>query len=473
MAKKNNRRDFLNKLGIGCASIGATSLLSGITNLGLVNSAAAANANNSFFNPSNNDYKALVCILLAGGNDSFNMLIPRGTTEYNEYAQSRTNVAIPQNQILPINPNTSDGKQYGVHPSMPKIQSLFEAGNLAFISNIGALVYPTTMSDFNTGFNLPEGLFSHSDQQKHWQTSLPQDRQALTGWGGRMADILRYNNASQSISMNLSLSGLNQFQLGDEIQPYSILRTGSGAVQISGSTSNNFYNTIKRQTLDSLLEENYINVLDQAFQNTITNSNGNSFEFSGAINSVAPFTTTFADTNLSESLQMVAKTIAARDVLNVSQQTFFISFGGWDTHDYIIDDHAELLATLDDAMDSFYSVLAELGLENNVTTFTMSDFGRKLVSNGDGSDHGWGGNVMVMGGAVNGKDIYGSYPDLYLGSPLDTGTGRFIPTTSCDEYFAELALWFGASSADLYQIFPNITNFWTPNSTNYPIGFMS
>lgn len=469
MANKYNRRHFLQQLGLGCASVGATTLLSSITNLGLINSAAAANS--SIYNQQN-DYKALVCIMLAGGNDSFNMLVPRGVSEYEQYATTRTISAIPQTDLLPITPINSDGKEYGLHPNLTSVKSLFDEGNLAFVSNIGSLVQPTNLSGYNSDNNLPKGLYSHSDQQIHWQTSVPNDGNAL-GWGGRMADILRFSNTNQNISMNISLEGVNRFQSGQFVQPYSITSSGGGAVSLNNATSTNAYEILKRQSLESLLEVEYANALDKAYNQTIKDANANSFEFSGAINAVADFNTVFDDSNLSKDLSMVAKTIASRGTLSMNKQIFFVSLGGWDTHFNTIDNHATLVSTLDSALKSFYDVLVELGVENNVTTFTVSDFGRKLQSNGSGNDHGWGGNVMVMGGSVNGQNIYGEYPELYVGSSLDTGGGRIIPTTSCDEYFAELAMWYGASHSDLYQILPNIGNFWTPNSITNPIGFMS
>jgi len=464
--KHYKRRDFLSTLGLGCASVGATTLLSGITNMGLLNAAAAANA------PvyTQNGYKALVCILLSGGNDCYNMLIPRGMSEYTDYANIRTNLKIPQEDLLPLNPLNPDGKLYGLHPSMPKIQGMFEAGQLSFIANVGALVAPTTLTTFNGDQNLPLGLFSHSDQRQHWQTSIPQDRNAL-GWGGRLADILHTNNANQNISMNISLDGNNTFQRGNIIQEYAIEPKDSGSISINGSTNNNFYESMKRQTLDNLLDINYQNILETAYSNSVIGSKANSLEFSTAIDNGIPFNTSFEDDKLSERLKMVAKTIAARDVLNVSNQTFFVQLGGFDTHDNILVEHADLMTALDDALKSFYDALVELGVENDVTTFTISDFARKLISNGNGSDHAWGGHTIVMGGAVNGQNIYGQYPNLYLGNSLDTGNGRLIPTTSCDEYFAELAMWFGASASDLEHILPNIGNFWTPGGSQ-PIGFM-
>ncbi len=467
----HNRRDFLSSLGLGCASVGATTLLSGITNMGLLH--AAASANRSWVNtPVNGNYKALVCILLAGGNDSFNTLIPTDSSSYNEYAAVRTNVAIPKADILPLNPLNSNGRSLGLHPSLSKTKALFDQEKLSLIANIGAIVEPTSLNDFNIGNNLPVGLFSHSDQQNHWQTSVPQDRNAV-GWGGRLADILSQNNMNQDISMNISLDGLNQFQTGNTVQPFAIQDVGTGSVAITGSDSNSFYQSMKRQTLDNILDVSYQNVLEQAYSNSIVGSKSNSLSFGSAIASGTPISTIFGSDKLSSRLNMVARTIAARDTLGVTNQTFFVQLGGFDTHDDIINEHALLLSTLDNAMHSFYSAMEELGLENDVTTFTISDFARKLVSNGDGSDHGWGGHAMVMGGAVQGKRIFGQYPDLYLGNPLDTGAGRIIPTTSCDEYFAELALWFGASSGDLTEILPNITNFYDPSSSTMPIGFMS
>lgn len=468
---KYNRRSFINQMSKGCAAMGATTLLSGITNMGLLN--AAASANRPFMPiPQSSNYKALVCILLSGGNDSYNMLIPKGTDEYAEYAAIRSDLAIPQADLLAINPLNPDGKEYGLHPNMPNIQNLFETGELSFLANVGSLIEPTTLASFQLAQNLPLGLFSHSDQKTHWQTSVPQDRNAL-GWGGRLADILHQNNNNQEVSMNISLSGINIFQKGNTLREYAIQNSGSGSVSISGSTSTWIYQTLKRETLDNLLDVTYQNVLKTAYSNTVNEATGNSISFSAAIDNGTPFTTVFGEDTFSKNLEMVAKTIAARNQLDVSNQTFFIELGGFDTHDNFQLEHASLLSQLDNGLKSFSEAMIELGLNNDVTTFTISDFARKLISNGNGSDHAWGGHALMMGGAVNGQHIYGAYPDLYEGNSLDTGGGRIIPTTSCDEYFAELALWFGASSADLYQIFPNITNFWTPTSGSMPLGFMT
>lgn len=474
MRKNINRRAFLNRIGLGCAHVGAVSFLSGMTNMGLLQAAASANRSWVTTAPANGNYKALVCILLSGGNDSFNMLVPKDNDSYNDYAATRTNLAIPQNDLLSINPlNISGGKEFGLHPSMPKIQQLFESEKLSFVSNVGTLVRPTNMTDYQTYTDLPLGLYSHSDQVNHWQTSVPDDRFAL-GWGGRLADILHSNNSNQDFSMNISLKGHNLFQRGDEILPYTASTNSNGSVLLNKATNTGFYETLKRETIDNILELNYSNALEQAYAGIVSGAKSSSVEFDTAISQGDPIVTVFdEEDSFQKQLKMAARIMAARNVLNVSNQTFYIQLGGFDAHDNNLLEHATLLSRLDNALDNFQLALEELGLEDSVTTFTISDFGRKLVSNGDGSDHAWGGNALVMGAAVNGKQIIGEYPELYLGNSLDTGGGRLIPTTSTDEFYAELALWFGASESDLTNILPNLSNFWIPGQGTTPLGFMS
>jgi len=464
---KLSRRKFLGKVSMGCAALGVTPLYSGVTNLGLMNAAAAANR--SPF--ARNNYKALVCIMLQGGNDSFNMLVPRGQSEHQEYATSRGNLALAQNELLPINPTNVSGMQLGLHPSLRNVQNLFENGNAAFVANVGALVEPTTLASYQDDLNLPVGLFSHIDQRNHWQTSVPQNVDNL-GWGGRLADILYTNNNNNDVSMNISLDGVNVFQRGKTLKEFAISYKDTGSVLLNGTGTNDFYNNLKRQTLDNLLDQTYHNILKTAYANTITDSNNSSFSFSSAIAGVPDFTTEFADDDLSRKLLMVARTIAARNTLDVCNQTFFVKIGGWDGHDDLLVEHADLLSQMDAAIGSFQAAMEEIGIQDNVVGFTMSDFGRKLISNGDGTDHAWGGHSLVFGNPVAGQKIYGQYPELFLGNDLDLGGGRLIPTTSCDEYFAELALWFGASSSDLDQILPNIGNFWTPTPQG-PLGMFS
>ncbi len=468
-----SRRKFLGQLG--CTGLGMTTFLSGITNLGLMNAAAASNMP-IYMPPSCSDYKALVCLSLSGGNDSYNMLLPSGTDEYNEYAAVRTNQSLNQADLLGINPNTSDGKEYGLHPNLTNLQSLFENGNAAFIANVGTLVQPTDLSSYGTEQNLPLGLYSHLDQLNHWQTSVPQSRNTI-GWCGRLADLLYSVNDNQNISMNITLNGTNIIQRGNVITEYAI-DPNNGSVTIWGSDSNDFFNTLKRETLDNMMDQSYQNILKTAYADAINGATNNSLEFSAALASITPLTTVFPDTNIGNRFEMVAKTIAARETLGMCRQTFFVEMGGFDNHDELLNAHGLLMTELDDALNAFWNALVELGLTNDVTTFSISDFARTLTSNGNGTDHGWGGHAFVMGGAVNGQDIYGQYPDIYLENPLDTGDGRIIPTTSCDEYFAELALWFADNGTDtlsatqLTDIFPNITNFWSPSPGAMPLGFL-
>ncbi len=469
--KKYSRRTFIESLGLGCAHLGATTLLSGVTNIGLIGSAAAANR--SFAKTSLMDYKALVCIYLAGGNDSFNMLVPTDQEPYDDYKASRTNIAIPKDDLLGVNPKNTNGKKFGLHPNLSNIQRLFENGNAAFVANCGVLQEPTDIDKFNQKIKLPFGLFSHSHQQDRWQTSLPRDAQQNVGWGGRLADILQQNNTNQSLSMSISLDGSNLFQRGNRVQSYTIKNSENGSTLLNGSKKDNFYEQLKRATLDDVLEVKHQNILKQAYADVISGSKSNSFEFDAALARGADISTDFPNSKLGKNLRMVARTIAARDILNVRNQTFFISVGGFDNHADNLEDHSGRMKTLDEALGAFYKALEEIGVANSVTAYTMSDFGRKLITNGDGTDHAWGGNALVVGGTVDGQKIFGQYPELYLGSSLDTGGGRFIPTTSADEYFAELALWFGASSSDLEYILPNIGNFWDYRSGGTPLGFLS
>lgn len=465
---KISRRKFLGQAS--CAAIGTTAFMSSFMNLGLMNTAAAANL------PvyQDNDYKALVCILLAGGNDSFNMLVPTTNSAYNEYAVTRSNLALAQNSLLGLN-GTTGGQTYGIHPAMPEVQTLYNSGRLGFISNVGTLINPITKTQYeNQSANLPLGLFSHADQIQQWQTSIPQSRTAV-GWGGRMADILSSMNSNQNISMNISLSGTNVFQAGNNVVEYTINPSGTGSIGLRNDDEADFYSTLRTGAVKSMMENQYQDIFRKTYAGITKNAQDSHQQFSAAItavNQAPPFTTAFSTSNLSQSLQMVAKTIAARNTLGMSRQTFFITFGGWDHHDEVLNAQNTMLAVVSKALSEFNDAIQQMSLQDQVTTFTISDFGRTLTSNGNGTDHAWGGNVMVMGGSVNGGKIYGQYPSLALNGNLMVDESIIIPTTSCDEYFAELALWFGASTSQLSSILPNIGNFYSP-SASLPIGFMT
>lgn len=464
--KHISRRKFI---GDSCAALGYTTLFSSLINLKAM---AASAMDNSSLITLGGDYKALVCVLLGGGNDSFNMLIPKGDNEYNEYATTRSNLAIPQNDILQINPNTSDGRVFGLHPTMPDMQQLFESGNLAFLSNVGTLVEPSSKTDILNGIvKTPLGLFSHADQQQQWQTGRPHER-TNTGWGGRIADLVQSMNSNQNISMNISLRGSNIFQRGDQIIPYAI--SNDGSIGINGYGGSGQFNQLKTAALNTMLERDYQDIFKNAYKNTIKTSNDANLEFQTAVDGISDFSTLLPEYNdLAAQLNMVAKTIASRDTLGFSRQIFFVQIGGWDHHDELLVNHSNKLTEVNDALKYFNDVMTELNVNDCVTTFSVSDFARTLTSNGNGTDHAWGGNAFMMGGAVNGKNIYGDYPTLALNSDLNINDSVIIPTTAADSYMAELALWFGVPASELPTIFPNISNFYDTASGTQPIGFMN
>lgn len=471
MAQKRNisRRNFIGTAS--CAAIGSTTFLSTILNLGLSNSLAAMSRPAT---SAGGDYKALVCILLAGGNDSFNMLVPRNGGHYSEYATTRSNLALPQGDLLPINFTDANGKQFGLHPSMPEVQSLFNSNKLSFISNIGTLVEPTTKSQYlNGGVQVPVGLLSHADQIQQWQTSIPQTRSSK-GWGGRMADILHAGNSNQNISMNISLSGTNIFQNGNNTTEYAIRASAGGSVGINVYEASSGLDAALKSGAQSLLNQQYQNIFKSTFTDKINHSQDNHVQFSAALDQAPTLTTTFSDNVVSKNMELIAKTISVRNTLDVTRQTFFINFGGWDHHDGVLDNQTAMLSIVSKALSEFQSAMEELGTADCVTTFTTSDFGRTLTSNGNGSDHAWGGNVMVMGGnQINGGQLFGTYPSLALGSSDDVGGAILLPSISTDEYFVELSKWFGVPTGELSYVVPNIGNFYDVNSSSLPIGFMN
>lgn len=472
-----SRRHLLGQAS--CTAVGATSLFSTLLGLRSAGALAGQSGPSRIVRPRlepagvlpGDDYKALVCLFLAGGNDSFNMLVPRGATEHAEYAAIRGDLALPSSSLLPIAPATGDGREYGVHPGMPEVKQLFDAGDLAFVANVGSLVEPTTKAGILSGSaRLPLGLYSHSDQIMHWQTGMPDQRTAV-GWGGRTADLLRASNADDTVSMNISLGGSNVFQSGTQVVPYAIQPSGNGSVGITGYGGSTVFDQLRTTAINSLLDQQYQNLFIDTFSRSTRRAIDAHQLFSAAVAAAPPLTTAFSANPVSQSFQMVARAIAARQALGVRRQTFFILFGGWDHHDEVLNAQAAMLPWVSQGLGQFHSALGELGVLSDVVTFTASDFGRTLTSNGQGSDHAWGGNHVVMGGPVKGSEIYGTYPQLYADNPLDTGRGRLIPTTSCDEYFAELALWLGVAPSDLATVLPNLGRFYTPGS-GAPLGFL-
>ena len=412
------------------------------------------------------DHKALVCIFLAGGNDQSNTVVPRSGAGYTSYQAARPTLALPAANLLAIDPLGYSGNPLGLHPSLSALQPLFTQQRVALMANVGTLAAPITRTQWNAGrpsVAVPLQLFSHSDQQGAWQTGLP-DRGSQTGWQGRMGDLLAsaYNPGS-GVSIAMSVAGNNLMQAGNSTVQYQL--TTDGAVRVSalsGLYGSSMGGTAMRRLMSESRSHLLENELTKISNRAIASESVVSSALSGASTGA-----TFPTTPLGRQLQMVARMIAARSALGQRRQMFFVQQGGYDFHDNLVTDQGNRLRELGDAMAAFYQATAALGVANQVTTFTASDFGRGLQHNGRGSDHGWGGHHFVMGGAVQGNRVYGQFPTVALGGAEDAGQGRLIPTTSVDEYAATLARWFGVSLTNLPTVLPNISRF-----ASRDLGFM-
>jgi uncharacterized protein (DUF1501 family) len=345
---------------------------------------------------------------------------------------------------------------------MTGVQQLFQAGRAAIVANMGPLIRPTTKAQYQTaGFELPPQLFSHNDQQDQWH-SLRGKALLKSGWAGRVADLLASQVSSQQLPLNISLAGQTLFEAGNVAVPYvmgssgAVAFTGFGTTGVALGRRQSFEAIANSNTLATIYERGFANVQKRAVQYAdLVNT---TLTVSPTVFTALPESNTGLS-SLQQQLRTVAKLIAKRSTLTMSRQVFFVSTGGFDSHDDLLIDQPNLLSTISTALKSFYDALTEIGMENTVTSFTHSDFGRTLTSNGDGSDHAWGGNQIVVGGAVRGGEVYGQYPSLAINSALDVGGGRLIPTTSSDQYAATLARWFGVTDAQLPQVAPSIGNF--------------
>jgi uncharacterized protein (DUF1501 family) len=450
-----SRRSFLRSV---CTAVGMTSLASTVFDLRRIAAAAPL---------AGGDYKALVCVFLYGGNDSNNVIVPRGA-DYAGYAAARNTLALPQATLLPITPlSGAGGRTWGLHPRLTGLRNLFNQQRLALVANVGPLVAPVTRPQYLAGTAaLPPQLFSHSDQTVHWQTSLP-DQPVRTGWGGRAADLLHSLNGTSQVSMSMSLSGNNTFQVGDAVTQYQL--SPDGAIGLGWYYDGNEWNHPPSIAIRHLMERSYGNLLQTGYRNVFQRALDQDRLLSGALDAAPVLQTAFPDTDLGRQLRMVARLISIREALGLRRQVFFVAAGGYDTHDGQIGGtpeagaHADLLTELDGALSSFYAATSELAVANDVTSFTASDFGRTFISNGDGSDHGWGSHHFVLGGAVSGGRFYGTMPTLEVDGPDDSGDGRWIPTVSVDEYSATLARWFGIATSDIPLVLPNIGRFATSN----------
>ena len=457
--KRINRRDFLKTSGAAAAATLAAT--PGLTYAQMIGTGAPFG-----------DYKALVCVFMFGGNDSFNMLVPHSDAEHAVYASSRQNLAIAKEDLLAITPQTPGPVDFGLHPAMGGLQQLFNNSNdVAFVSNVGPLIEPTTKDQFNNqSVNLPPQLFSHNDQQDQW-LSLRGKSVSKTGWAGRMADLIRINVAGQQMATNASLFGNNTFQAADDTVPYIMGQNGPDQFAYMSSDPNAGLLYDQGLAFGRIIDAQYASIYERGFAQIQRRAIDNAETVSAAIAAAeasGAITTVFPPGQLGAQLSTVAKLIASRDLLQMERQIFFVATGGFDSHDNQNQDQPGLLANISDSIAAFHSAIAnDLGIADEVTTFTQSDFGRTLTSNGDGTDHAWGGNQVVVGGAVNGRELYGTYPLLQINGPDDVGGGRLIPTTSADQFAATLAKWFGIPDADLDIVAPHIDNF-----TLRDLGFM-
>lgn len=437
-----SRREFMRRT----AALGALGGSAFAANLAAFGSAAAQSATG---------YKALVCVFLNGGNDNANTLVPRNTAEYTPYAVARGGLALPQASLLPITPSGYSGQALGLHPALTRVRALFDQQRCAIMANVGTLAVPLPRGrdDWNRGnptLAVPYQLFSHSDQNAQWQTGIP-DGPSRTGWMGRMGDLLASSN--DRISMAMSVAGNNTIQVGNSVVQYQL--TTRGPVRIT--SLDNLYGT-STPALRTLITENRTNLMERELNRIARRSIDAETVVSAAI---APTESmpAFPAGNLGAQFRMVARMIAARAALGHGRQIFFVQHGGYDFHANLLADQQARLADLDAALGQFYQSTVDLGVASNVTTFTASDFGRALQLNGDGSDHGWGSHHFVIGGAVQGNRVYGTFPTMALGSRDDSGNGRLIPTTSVDQYAATLASWFGVSPTNLATVLPNLSRF--------------
>lgn len=475
-----DRRKFLNDTIR--AALGGASLYSAMGNLQLLQAATMACSPASL-----TGYKALVCVFLYGGNDGFNTIVPRiaGQSARVGYDQVRPSLAIPIAGLNALNAPTSgfgspgDGCAYGLHPAMPELAGLFNAGKAAIVANVGTLVQPVTKAQYQNGtVPLPPQLFSHSDQAAYWQSSPPSN-QPVTGWGGRIADLVACANPS-GVPFLTSLDGQDAFVRGDNVAGYVMNSYGPARVDFpydpvgAGTGLENAFNALQAA--------GQANALERTYGAAIRHSIGTADIIQTALNAAPAFTTQFAGAgNLGEQLQTVAKLIWAANnpvagyPTGLKRQVFFVSAGGYDTHGGQLDPtdgQGPLLLELSKALTGFYNALNSVSLANNVTAFTASDFGRSLSNNEDGTDHGWASHHFVVGGAVQGGKFYGdnfahtgqaAMPSLNPSAtnPNDGDYGQMIPTTSVEQYAATLAKWFGISDSDVGLILPNLSNFTT------------
>ncbi len=400
------------------------------------------------------DYRALVCVLLEGGADSFNMVVPTGSSDWNRYRQLRGDMAVPRGELLPLG-----GSSWGLHPRLRRLHQRFEGGELAIVANVGTLVQPVGQAEAAAGEHLPANLFSHNSQRDLWMTADAR-RPRRTGWAGRLADVL-----GGGPFFNISVTSPNLMQRGSrealviasDIYPFDDfyrLRDGDTDMGLP-----------YRRMIQAA--RTHANPLVEEFARTRQAELDLFEEAAGMLDGIEthvefPWGEHETGRPVGDQLAQVARIIQARQISgripgDPARQLFFVNYHGWDTHNTPLNSDSHLLDYLDEALDAFYRELRLLGMESQVTTFTISDFGRSLTPNGAGTDHGWGGHALVMGGAVSGG-IHGRMPAMEPGSP-DALEGRMIPGLAVEQYLEPLARWLGLESSGMPAVFPNRGSF--------------
>lgn len=424
-------------------------------NLATMAEASAANAQ---------DYKAIVCVFLYGGNDYANTVVPYDTNSYNAYQSHRPNLAYARDRLHATALNSSrplidrNGlqRQYALAPELAPILPLFDSGKLGVLLNVGSLIQKTSKAQYtNKTVPLPPKLFSHNDQQSIWQSSSPEG--AVSGWGGRMGDLFVSGNGKATFTC-VNVSGNAVFLSGKQAIQYQV--TSNGSVPFNGLSAPLFGSSACSNALRQLVTQSRSHLFENEYNRVSARSIEADQILSAALASGPTITTAFpADNRLASQLKMVARMIASASTLSAKRQVFFVSLGGFDTHDGLLTEHPVLLKTVADALAAFYNATVELGVANQVTAFTASDFGRTLTGNNDGSDHGWGSMHFMLGGAVKGGEIYGTAPIVANNGEDDVGQGRLLPSTSVEQYAATLGKWLGISDSELVDLLPNLRNF--------------
>jgi uncharacterized protein (DUF1501 family) len=463
------RRAFLKRVLL--ASAAGSGLLSDPAMLGLWPALAAA--------PLGGDYKALVCVFLLGGNDGHNLVVPHDIDEYNRYALHRHGLTVPRSELIQLHPLSGAPFAIGLHPQMPELAALFDSGQMALIGSIGALLQPVTRLDYDLRrVPLPPNLFSHNDQQAFWQgleVRSATELGAPSGWGGRIADLVDSIHVQHAtLPHAMSMAGAHLFPNGHLVQP---LFVSPGEVRALDDNRGAGANAV----LLDLLAQPRSHPLVEHYRRTLGGAVGDYATLAGTLAAAPPFdaifppppgeNASFADRaafDLGQQLRRVAQLIERRSMVGQGRQVFFCALGGFDTHDAQSVLQPQLLRALSRALHAFDQATIQLGVRDQVTTFTASEFGRSLTSNGDGSDHSWANHLLVMGGAVRGARVYGNLPQLDPAGDAFAGDGNLIPTVSVDQYAATLARWFGLSEGSITTLLPRLGNF-----SSADLGFLS